>query len=80
MSITTIKLKESTKQELNTFRENKNESYDDVVAKLVHIAKQSKKNPKLSQETVLEIEKARERIKKGNFVTEANALKRLGMK
>ena len=79
MSATTIKLQQMTKSQLDTFREYKNESYDEVINKLVYIARQSKENPELSRETILAIEKARERIKNGHFVTEEEAMKRLGM-
>ncbi len=79
MNATTIKLQQMTKSQLDTFREYKNESYDEVINKLVYIARQSKENPELSRETILAIEKARERIKKGHFVTEEEAIKRLGM-
>ena len=78
MSATTIKLQIETKNQLDTFREYKNESYDEVINKLVYIAKNTKKNPKLSQETIIAIEKARERKKQGNFLTEEEAKKRLG--
>ena len=79
MNATTIKLQQMTKSQLDTFREYKNESYDEVINKLVYIVRQSKENPELSRETILAIEKARERIKKGHFVTEEEAMKRLGM-
>lgn len=78
MPATTIKLQKETKNQLDTFREYKNESYDEVINKLVYIAKNSKKNPELSKETVIAIEKARKRIKEGNFLTEEQAIKRLG--
>lgn len=78
MSATTIKLQMETKSQLDTFREYKNESYDEVINKLVYIVKNTKKNPELSKETIIAIEKARERIKKGNFLTEEQAIKRLG--
>ena len=76
---TTIKIHEDTKLELDTFREYKNESYDEVIKKVVFIAKTSKTEPELSRETIEAIEKARERIKKGKFMTEAEARKRLGL-
>ena len=78
MSATTIKLQTKTKSQLDTFREYKNESYDEVINKLVYIVKNTKKNPELSKETIIAIEKARERIKKENFLTEEQAIKRLG--
>ncbi len=75
MSDTTVKIHLGTKSELNKFREYKNESYDEVINKLIYIAK----NPELSKETIKAIEKARERYKKGIFVNEKEARKRLGL-
>jgi hypothetical protein len=79
MSTTTVKLHEETKEQLDLFREYKNESYDEVIRKMIYIAKTCKKRPELSQEVLLAIDKARERIKKGNFITEEEAKKRLGL-
>jgi hypothetical protein len=79
MSTTTIKLHGDTKLGLDQFREYGNESYDEVIKKMIYIAKTCKKQPKLSQETIFAIEKARERIKKGKFLTEEEAKKRLGL-
>lgn len=76
---TTIKIHEDTKLELDYFREYGNESYDEVIKKVVFIAKTCKTEPELSRETIQAIEKARERIKKGKFLTEAEAKKRLGL-
>ena len=79
MSATTIKIHKETKAEIDQFREYKNESYDEVIKKLVYIVKKLKKEPELSKETIKAIEAARERIKKGHFVTEEEARKRLGL-
>ncbi|MEK6809818.1 MAG: hypothetical protein AABY40_04030 [Nanoarchaeota archaeon] len=79
MEAMTIKIHEETKLELDNFREYKNESYDEVLKKVLFIAKTCKTEPKLSKETVESIEKARERMKKGKFLTEAEARKRLGL-
>lgn len=79
MKATTIKIYESTKSELDTFREYKNESYDEVIKKVVYIAKNVKKEPELSIETIEAIEKARERMKRGKFLTEEEARERLGL-
>ncbi len=76
---TTIKLKRKTKHELDKFREHKNETYDEIVRKLVYIAQNLEKNPELSEKTILEIEKARERIKKGDFYTEEEIQEILGL-
>lgn len=79
MEITTIKIHEETKNQLDKFREHSSESYDEVIKKVIYIAKNCVKQPELSKETVEQIEKARERIKKGKFVTEEEAKKRLGL-
>lgn len=79
MSATTIKLHEDTKTQLDQFREYGNESYDEVIKKIIYIVKVCKSKPELSQETINAIEKARERIKKGRFLTEEQAKKRLGL-
>jgi predicted transcriptional regulator len=79
MSATTIKIHKETKAEIDQFREYKNESYDEVLKKLIYIVKKIKKEPELSKETLKAIEAARERIKKGHFVTEEEARKRLGL-
>jgi len=78
MSDTTIKLHLETKSQLDQFREYKNESYDEVIVKLVYVARQCRKNPELSQETIINMDRARERIRKGQFLTEEQAKKRLG--
>ena len=78
MEATTIKVYGDTKLQLDAFREYKNESYDELIKKLVFIAKKLKKQPELSRETVLAIENARKRIRAGNFITEEEAKKRLG--
>jgi predicted transcriptional regulator len=78
MEATTIKLHVETKLELDQLREYKNESYDEVIRKMIYIIKNLKKHPELSQEAITAIENARKRIRKGNFVTEEEARKRLG--
>jgi len=79
MDSTTIKIREDTKSQLDQFREYRSESYDEVIKKVIFIAKTSKTEPKLSRETVEAIEKARERIKKGKFLSEEEARRRLGL-
>ncbi len=79
MSSTTIKLYLETKDQLDKFREYKNESYDEVIRKLVYVVNSCKKDPELGQEAIIAITKARERIAKGKFITEADAKKRLGL-
>jgi predicted house-cleaning noncanonical NTP pyrophosphatase (MazG superfamily) len=79
MDICTIKLRTHTKSYLDRYREYRNESYDEVVAKLISIVENVKKAPELSHDAVESIERARKRIKAGNFVTEEDAKKRLGL-
>ena len=79
MSATTIKIHKETKAEIDQFREYKNESYDEILKKLIYIVKNLKKEPELSKETLEAIEAARERIRRGHFVTEEEARKRLGL-
>ncbi len=78
MEATTIKVHGNTKHQLDQFREYKNESYDELIKKMIYIAKKAKTQPELSKEAIESIEKARKRIKDGNFVTEEEARKRLG--
>ena len=78
MDATTIKLYENTKRQLDKFKEYKNESYDEVINKMIFIANKAKTDPELSKETVIAIENARKRIKAGNFITEEEARKRMG--
>ena len=78
MDATTIKIHEDTKLRLDHFREYKNESYDEVIKKMIYIANKAKTQPELSKEAVIAIENARKRIKSGNLVTEDEARKRLG--
>jgi predicted transcriptional regulator len=78
MDATTIKVHEETKHQLDRFKEYRNESYDEVIKKMIFIASKVKTEPELSKEAVLAIENARKRIKAGNFMTDAEAKKRLG--
>ncbi|MFH1055710.1 MAG: hypothetical protein V1744_06415 [Candidatus Altiarchaeota archaeon] len=80
MDTTTIKLYGETKLQLNQFREYKNESYDEIVKKLVYIARTVGKDPKLSSQTVRDIEAARERLRNGEFYSEQQVAKMLGLK
>jgi hypothetical protein len=79
MDVSTIRLHRKTKSYLDEYREYRNESYDEVIMKLVDIAETAKKEPKLSRKAVERIEAARKRIKAGDFVTEEEARKRLGL-
>jgi len=76
---TTIRVSREIKSGLDGFRQHKNESYNELIRKLLFVARVCEKEPKLSQKTVLEIKKARENIMKGDFYTEEEAKKILGV-
>jgi hypothetical protein len=77
--VTTMKVQETTKQELEKYREYKNESFDEILKKLLYIADTAKHEPHLSKQAIQDIEAARKRIKKGNYYTENEARKILGV-
>ena len=77
--VTTIKLMEKTKDDLEKFREYSRESYEEIVRKLIYVAETAKNEPHLSKKTIEDIEAARERIRKGSFYTEDEAKRILGL-
>ena len=79
MAATTIKIYDDTKHELDKFRESQSESYDDVLRKVIYIARSAASEPKLSRDAITAIERARARFKTGHYLTERDARKRLGM-
>ena len=76
---TTIRLNQETKSELDEFRQYKNESYNELIRKILFITKMCEKEPRLSKKTIQEIKDSRERIKKGEFYTEEEAKKILNL-
>jgi predicted transcriptional regulator len=79
-AVTTIKLDLGTKAALDSFKQYKNESYAEVVKKLIHIVKTLDDEPPLSKQTKAEIEIARAEIRAGKFYTEEEMAKRLGLR
>ncbi len=78
MDTTTVKLYKDTKSQLDLYREYKNESYDEIIKKLIYIVKTCKNEPWRSKETIKSIEMTRDRVKRGNLISEENRNKRLG--
>jgi len=76
---TTVRLNAKTKCELDTFRQYKSESYDELIRKLISLAKMCEKQPKLSQQALYEIKQARKKIKDGDFYSEEEAKMILGL-
>jgi predicted transcriptional regulator len=79
MEATTIKIHKDTKNYLDQMREYPDESYDSVLKKLVHVARIARDDPKLSQKTIREIDKARKRVAAGKYYTHEEVRKRLGL-
>ncbi|MDP7079157.1 MAG: hypothetical protein QF415_04660 [Candidatus Undinarchaeales archaeon] len=79
MGATTIRIHDDTKHDLDLLREYRNESYDEVIKKILFVINTYKTEPELSQETIDSIERARKRMKKGDFLSEEEARKRLGL-
>ena len=79
MDVCTIKLRRSTKKRLDRYRQYRSESYDEVVNKLAWIADTCQREPKLSQQTIKDIEKARAQYRRGDYVTLAEMKTRLGL-
>jgi len=76
---TTIRLSQETKSDLDRFRQYRNESYNELIRKILFVAKTCENEPALSQKTVREINVAREKVKKGDFYTEEEAKRILGL-
>lgn len=75
---TTIQIQEKTKHQLDSLKDFKRETYEDVIQKLIGVV--AEENMALSEETKKDIEGARKEFGAGKFVTEAEMKKRLGSK
>ena len=62
MNITTIKLQKQTKDRLNKLKENKRETSDEVLRKILYILSQVKLNPNKAHEILDRIDDAQKRI------------------
>ena len=79
MATTTIKVREETKMQLDKFRQYENESYDEVIRKVIFIARTSEDDLPLSRQTIKDIEKARKQIKEGKYYSLEEVKDRLGL-
>ena len=70
---TTIQIKDSTILALNKMKVFKDETYDDVLEKLIEDVQE------LNDETKKEIEFALKEIEKGNYITHENLAKEMGL-
>ncbi|MBU4502106.1 MAG: hypothetical protein KKA79_05915 [Nanoarchaeota archaeon] len=64
MSITTIKIYQKTKINLDRFKEHRKESYDDILKKILYILDLVEKDPELGKRILEEIEAAKARRSK----------------
>ena len=63
-TITTIKVYQKTKINLERFKEHRKESYDEVLKKLLYIVYLLKKNPELGKKLLKEIETTKKTLEK----------------
>ncbi len=75
-NVTTIQIHGSVKDRLDALKDFERETYEDVIVKMLDVV--AEENMELSAQTKREIEEARKRFRKGEFVTEAEMKKRLG--
>ncbi len=70
MNITTIKVYQKTKINLDRFKEHRKESYDEVLKKILYIITLLKENPELGRKLLKEIEATKERLEKRQLYKE----------
>ena len=75
--VTTIQLDEKTKEELERVKLFPRETYNEVIIRLVMT---SQEETELSEETIKNIEKALDDVKKGRLYSTEAARKELGIK
>jgi hypothetical protein len=62
MAITTIKLQKETKERLEKLKENKRETYDDLIRKMLWILNTIKIEPEKARWTLRKIDESRARL------------------
>ena len=60
MAITTIKLHKETKERIDKLKDSHNESYDDVLKKILYILNNTRENPEKGKRILEQIETRRE--------------------
>ena len=64
MKVTTIKITDETKERLDKLKEQKNESYETVIKKILWVLNMCKTNPLLAKKNLEDIENVRLRTKR----------------
>ena len=78
MGVTTIKLHLKTKRELEQFRDYKNQSYDELVQKLIQLTRDHiDEEGELNERTLKAVEQARREMRAGKHVTFEELKKKL---
>lgn len=62
MKITTIKLQEETKARLDKLRENRNESYDDILRKILYVLNTTRDEPMKAKSILERVSELRQRM------------------
>jgi len=79
-SITTIQIPVKLKKQLDLFKDYPRETYSDVIQKLVLCAREDEESKlELSDETLRDVEEAREDFKRGRVYTTKQLKKELGL-
>ena len=77
---TTIQVSSKLKRELDSFKEYARETYAEVIGRLVEQAREDEESRlELSEETVKDIQEAREDLRKGRVKTSRMVRKALGL-
>ncbi len=76
---TTVLLHKETKERLERFKEYTKESYDEVINKLISLVNMMADEGKLSDETLKDIQEARNQIKKGSGISTKELMAKLGL-
>jgi uncharacterized protein YjgD (DUF1641 family) len=76
---TTVLVHKETKERLERMKEYAKESYDEVINKLITLVSLMKKEGELSEDTLRDIEKAREEIKRGEGMSTKELMAKLGV-
>jgi predicted transcriptional regulator len=75
--VTSIQLNNKTKSKLDNLKIFPKESYDDVVKRLINMAEDDE--GVLSEQTVKDLEKALDEVKRGKFVSHAEVKRKYGL-
>ena len=74
---TTIQVTESTRQKLESFKQTKRETYEEIIKDLIEMAEEDKME--LSDKTKRRIRIAREEIRKGKGISHNTVKRELGL-